>query len=127
MNERQKKFAEYYAQSGNAAESARSAGYSEKYAAQNAGKLLKNTNISEYIKKLSKEIKDERILTVKDRQVILSELAKDDLNEPSDRIKAIDVLNKMSGEYLQKVDVTGKIEAEKSKLDVLIEQVLNDE
>lgn len=41
MTERQKKFAEYYAQCGNAAQSAIQAGYSEKYAGQNADKLLK--------------------------------------------------------------------------------------
>ena len=50
MTERQKKFAEYYAQCGNAAQSAIQAGYSEKYAGQNADKLLKNTNIADYIR-----------------------------------------------------------------------------
>ena len=38
LNARQKKFAEYYAQSGNAAESAVKAGYSAKYANTNASK-----------------------------------------------------------------------------------------
>ena len=74
LNARQKKFAEYYAQSGNAAESAKMAVYSEKFAAQNADKLLKNTNISEYIKQLSDKLKDERIISAKDRQVILSDI-----------------------------------------------------
>lgn len=108
MNERQKKFAEYYAQSGNAAQSAVKAGYSEKYAAQNADKLLKNTNISEYIKQLSEKAQDERIMTAKARQALLSDIAKNDDNAPSDRIKAVDTLNKMTGEYTVKVDTTIK-------------------
>lgn len=108
MNERQKKFAEYYAQSGNAARSAVKAGYSEKYAAQNADKLLKNTNISEYIKQLSEKAQDERIMTAKARQALLSDIAKNDDNAPSDRIKAVDTLNKMTGEYTVKVDTTIK-------------------
>ena len=127
LNARQKKFAEYYAQSGNAAESAKKAGYSEKFAAQNADKLLKNTNISEYIKQLSDKLKDERIISAKDRQVILSDIAKSDEELTPDRIRAIDTLNKMTGEYLNKVEVSGTLKAEQSKLDDLIKQMSEDE
>ena len=104
MNERQKKFAEYYAQSGNASESAKKAGYSEKFAGQNADKLLKNTNIAEYIRELTDKAKDERILTAKDRQVMLSEIACDSEYKAGDRVKAIDTLNKMTGEYITKIE-----------------------
>ena len=108
MNERQKWFAEYYAQSGNAAQSAVKAGYSEKYAGQNADKLLKNTNIAEYIKQLAEKAQDDRIMTAKERQALLSDIAKDEDNAISDRIKAVDTLNKMTGEYTVKVDTTIK-------------------
>lgn len=108
MNERQKRFAEYYAQSGNAAQSAVKAGYSEKYAGQNADKLLKNTNIAEYIKQLAEKAQDDRIMTAKERQALLSDIAKDEDNAISDRIKAVDTLNKMTGEYTVKVDTTIK-------------------
>lgn len=116
LNARQKKFAEYYAQSGNAAESARLAGYSEKFAAQNADKLLKNTNIFEYIKELSDKLKDERIMSAKDRQVTLSEIARSEEQYPADRIRAIDTLNKMTGEYIVKVDA--KVEQSEKLSDV---------
>ena len=108
MNERQKKFAEYYAQSGNAAQSAVKAGYSEKYANTNAPKLLQNTTIQEYIKQLSEKAQDSRIMTAKERQALLSDIAKNGENAPSDRIKAVDTLNKMTGEYTVKVDTTIK-------------------
>lgn len=108
MNERQKRFAEYYAQSGNAAQSAVKAGYSEKYAGQNADKLLKNTNIAEYIKQLAEKAQNSRIMTAKERQALLSDIAKDEDNATSDRIKAVDTLNKMTGEYTVKVDTTIK-------------------
>ena len=104
MNERQRKFAEYYAQSGNASEAAKKAGYSEKFAGQNADKLLKNTNISTYIRQLTEKAKDERILTAKDRQVMLSDIARDDAQKAADRVKAIDTLNKMTGEYVTKIE-----------------------
>lgn len=116
LNARQRKFAEYYAQSGNAAESAVKAGYSAKYANTNASKLLQNTTIANYIKELSEKLKDERIMTAKDRQVLLSNIARDDENEPNDRIKAVDTLNKMTGEYTVKVDA--KVEQSEKLADV---------
>ena len=108
LNLRQRKFAEYYAQSGNAAESARKAGYSENYAAHRTDEMLRNVEISAYIKELTEKAKDERIMTAKDRQVMLSDIARDADNEASDRIKAVDTLNKMTGEYTVKVDTTVK-------------------
>ena len=104
LNLRQRKFAEYYAQNGNASTSAVMAGYSEKYANANAPKLLQNTAIQEYLKELSEKMQDERILTAKERQAILSDIIRDSQHvEPSDRIRAIDTLNKMTGEYTVKV------------------------
>ena len=116
LNARQRKFAEYYAQSGNAAESAVKAGYFAKYANTNASKLLQNTTIANYIRELSEKLKDERIMTAKDRQVLLSDIARDDENEPNDRIKAVDILNKMTGEYTVKVDA--KVEQSEKLADV---------
>lgn len=99
LNVRQKKFAEYYAQSGNTVQSAIKAGYSEKYANARGYELLENVGIAEYIKELSEKAQDERIMTAKERQALLSDIAKDDEYSPADRIRAIDTLNKMTGEY----------------------------
>ncbi len=109
VTERQKKFAEYYAQCGNAAQSAIQAGYSKKYANTNASKLLQNTTITEYIKQLTEDAQTARIMTARERQATLSDIAKDKQNELSDRIRAIDTLNKMTGEYTQKVSIDGDV------------------
>ena len=109
VTERQKKFAEYYAQCGNAAQSAIQAGYSKKYANTNASKLLQNTTITEYIKQLTEDAQTARIMTARERQATLSDIAKDAQNELSDRIRAIDTLNKMTGEYTQKVSIDGDV------------------
>jgi len=55
-------------------------------------------------------------MTAKDRQVLLSDIARDDENEPNDRIKAVDTLNKMTGEYTVKVDA--KVEQSEKLADV---------
>lgn len=127
LNARQKKFAEYYVQSGNAAESARKAGYSETYAEHRTDEMLRKVEVAEYIKQLSDKLKDERIISAKDRQIILSDIAKSKKEFASDRIRAIDTLNKMTGEYLNKVEVSGTLKAEQSKLDDLIKQMSEDE
>ncbi len=123
LNIRQRRFAELYAQTGNTVQSAIKAGYSENYANANACKLLENVRVSEYIRELTDKAKDERIMGVKDRQVALSEIAKNVVNDPIDRIRAIDTLNKMTGEYLQKVEFNGSVKSETSKLSELVKQM----
>lgn len=108
LNPRQKKFAEYYAQCGNTVQSAIKAGYSENYANTNACKLLENDRVAEYIKQLTVQQKRTRILTAIERQEIISDIAKDNENSPADRIKAIDTLNKMTGEYTTKIQAEVK-------------------
>lgn len=109
LNPRQKKFAEFYAQNGNIVQSAIQAGYSENYANANACKLLENVRVSEYLRELTEKVKDKRILTAKDRQIMLSDIARDEVNLAADRIRAVDTLNKMTGEYTVKVDTTVRI------------------
>lgn len=108
MNERQKKFAEYYAQSGNTVQSAIKAGYSEKYANARAYEMLGNVGVAEYIRELSEKVQNERIMTAKERQVLLSDIAKDGDNDTADRIRAVDTLNKMTGEYVAKIQAEVK-------------------
>ena len=120
LNIRQRKFAELYFASGNAAESAIKAGYSESYATHRTDEMLRNVEIAEYIKELIEKAQDDRILTAKERQVMLSDIANNEGLLTADRIRAIDTLNKMTGEYTMKVDTTVKTS---SKLDDVFKQI----
>jgi phage terminase small subunit len=106
LTSRQKKFTEYYAQCGNVVQSAIQAGYSASYANSRAHELLENVGVAAYLRELSAEETESRIISAQERQEILSDLATDTDNEPKDRIKAIDTLNKMTGEYTVKVDAS---------------------
>lgn len=109
MTLKQKNFAEYYAQCGNAVQSAISAGYSESYARKLSHKLLKNIEVAEYLNELSAKTQNERILTAIERQEMLSEIAKDIKGvPPAYRIRAIDTLNKMTGEYTTQIQAEVK-------------------
>lgn len=109
VTERQKKFAEYYAQCGNAAESARKAGYSKNYAEHRTDEMLRKVEIADYIRELTEDAQTARIMTARERQALLSDMAKNGKNSPADRIRAIDTLNKMTGEYTQKVSIDGDV------------------
>ena len=61
MNERQRRFAEYYIETLNAYESAIRAGYSERYAKAQSYKMLDIVGIKEYIEKRFDELEEERI------------------------------------------------------------------
>lgn len=124
MNARQKKFAEYYAQCGNTVQSAIKAGYSVNYANKRAHEeLLGNVGVAKYIKALSEKESKERILTAIERQVILSDIAKKEYESQSDRIKAIDTLNRMTGEYIDRVKLSGEVNTNADKLDKILEQL----
>lgn len=77
----------------------------------NASKLFKNNEISTRYKELIKEADDKAIMTAKERKIWLTELINSPNASNTDRLKAIDLLNKMGGEYIEKVqyeDVTPK-------------------
>lgn len=115
MNPRRKRFTEYYNATGNMTEAAVKAGYSKKTAYSQGNRLLKNAEVQEYLHQLQDAEKEERILDASSRKVLLSEIAQDEMQDANARIKAIDTLNKMTGEYITKND-TGKKEEELPKL-----------
>lgn len=110
MTDKEMKFAELYIQSGNAVKAAIGAGYSEKTArfASNWLNPLKPTKykpeLAEYIDRLNEQIRTENIMSATERQVMLSDIARNEERTASDRIKAIDTLNKMTGEYVAKIE-----------------------
>lgn len=63
LTPRQKAFADYYIETGNAIESAKKAGYAENYAKAQSYKLLENVGISAYIAERVKPTEDKRIAT----------------------------------------------------------------
>ena len=109
LNARQKSFCEFYVASGNATESAIKAGYSEKYTNKNVSKIRQNTAVQEYIKELQEKAKTNRIMTAVERREFLTEVIKNKYEKLQDRLKALDILNKMDGEYIEKMQLSGQI------------------
>ena len=115
LNARQKSFCEFYVASGNATESAIKAGYKEKNARFIGSENLTKANIKKYIEELQEKAKGNRIMTAIERREFLTSMIKDGAVKDTDRLKAVDILNKMDGEYTQKVEVNGELKSDPFK------------
>lgn len=120
MTARQKRFCEEFVKTGNAKQSAISAGYSEKTAEVQGARLLSNVKVKKNIEQLQTEIKNENILDARKMQEILTSIILKESEEDvivvegcgdgvseavtktktasnADRIKAIQLLARMQG------------------------------
>ena len=69
-----------------------------------ACKLFNDTKISQRYKELIDKLEDEALMTAREKRRMLKEMALDLNNSVTDRIKAIDTDNKMTGEYVTKIE-----------------------
>lgn len=122
LNERQRKFVLAYAKSGNALQSAIEAGYSEKTAGSIGQRLLNNVEVAAALKKLGTRRTKRKLDSIEGRRAWLMSVIEGELSDvhvdkdgvDSDvrpslpvRLKAIDQLSKMSGDYITKVEASG--------------------
>lgn len=124
MNERQRRFIDAYIQTGNASEAARQAGYSNKTARHIGTELVAKPDIRLEIDRRLDELKTSRTADTQEILEHLSSVVRGELTEevvtPSgkkrtvkvaerDRLKAAEMLLKVSGAFRERVDV--KIDA----------------
>lgn len=128
LNERQSLFVDFYIQSGNATESAKKAGYSERSAMQLGCELLSNAKIQSAIQSRLAQLESERI--AKDKEVLeyMTAVMRGETTEEvvmnigtgkgytraekitaqvsaKDRLKAAEMLAKVKGMFITKAEV----------------------
>ena len=131
LNIKQKAFADYFIETGNAYQSAIKAGYSENYAKGNVIKLLENESVKAYIDERMKQIESDRIAKAEEvlaflslslrgevvEEVVATETV-DGMIKPvilkkqlsaKDRIKAAELLGKRYALFTEKVDLEGNV------------------
>jgi phage terminase small subunit len=111
VKELQERFCIEFVKSGNATEAYKAAGYkvrSDRVAGAAAARLLGNVCIQETIAKLRDELSSEKIMDAKERRELLTQFARDDETPKQDRLKAMDLLNKMDGVYINKTQISGE-------------------
>ena len=121
LTERQRRFVEFYAKTGNATESARLAGYSSPK--QQGTENLSKPSVRSAIDAINAKTTKKHIMSIEERKARLTEIAEGE--DERTAIKAMDVLNKMGAVYIQKQEIThnfqGKTDGEVIK--IAIEQL----
>lgn len=102
LSEKQKLFADLYIKSLNATQSAKDAGYSEKTAHSQGPRLLEHVGIKTYIQNHRKDQKNTLIADINERKELLTSILRaiEDGADMKDRLKAIELLGKMEGDFL---------------------------
>ena len=108
LNNKQKIFCREYVKNGSNGTQAYMKAYpdaSEETARINASKLLTNTNIQNYIKELQDKAESKEIMTTIQKKEFLSNMIlNDEKANRTDKLRALDILNKMDGEYVTRID-----------------------
>ena len=81
-----------------------------------ASVLAKNDKVLERLKELAEESTTEAVMDATKRKEWLTEIILSNEEETKDKLKAVDILNKMDGAYTEKVELNGKINNPLSKL-----------
>lgn len=97
LKQKHELFCQEYIQDGNGAQSAIRAGYAVKGANAHGSRLLANDSIRARIEELRAELESSKIATAKEIQELLTERFRSEVD--SDGLKAIEIINKMQGNY----------------------------
>ena len=107
LTEKQEKFVQNILQGMNQAEAYRSAypnqKMSDKTVWEAASRLMKNNKVVARLTELRNELVQPSIMTAQERLKWLTELINSE-EDTAAKLKAIDIMNKMQGEYVQKVE-----------------------
>lgn len=105
---KQRKFIEVY--NGNATDAARQAGYSgnDNALGVTGHELLRNPKIAEIIKSRDQQSTNAKIATKEERQAFWTRVMSDENADMSDRLQASKILGQSQGDFITKVEATGK-------------------
>lgn len=70
---------------------------------ENASRLMADSKVQARVKELRDKINDEAIMSAQKRLEWLTKVIQNEEESTGDRLKAIDLMNKMQGEYVQKI------------------------
>ena len=109
LTSKQERFIELY--NGNATETARQSGYSEKTARQQGARLLSNVVISQAIRDRDNESKHIRIADRTSRQKFWTKIMDDEDETMRERRKASELLGRSEADFVERRDV--RVETDK--------------
>ncbi|MEX2395884.1 MAG: terminase small subunit [Balneolales bacterium] len=113
LTEKQKRFADYYIETGNGSESYKRVYKSckkDETARANSSRLLTNDNVREYIQERNTQLEDDRIADMKEVKRFWTDTLRTQENDYKDRLKASEYIAKTNGAFLEKVEHSGGLD-----------------
>ena len=111
LNVKQEKFCVEYARCGNATEAYKTAGYvaTGESARRNASRMLTKADIQKRLAEITAEMAKPVIMNAEERQAMLTSIVKNAFGDCdyNSACKAMDILNKMQGSYVNKLEIGG--------------------
>jgi phage terminase small subunit len=109
LNIKQKRFADFYIETGNAKNSYLRAGYeADGNAAEvNASRLLRNAKVHEYIKERNAQLDVEFIADINETKRFWTEIMRNAGSDIKDRLKASEYIAKTNGAFVDKKELKG--------------------
>lgn len=74
----------------------------------NASKLVADAKVAQRLKELREQLAKPSIMSAQERLEWLTQLIKSENESTTDKLRATDIMNKMQGEYVQKVETEFK-------------------
>lgn len=110
LNIKQKRFADFFIQTGNATDSYVKAGYvTEGHAAEvNASRLLRNAEVIKYIEERNKELASKFIADIEETKRFWTQIMRDAEADIRDRLKASEYIAKTNGAFIDKRELYGQ-------------------
>lgn len=110
LTAKQKKFADYYVNLGDATKAAIKAGYSKKTARFIASENLTKPNIRQYVDQINAKLESERIADMREVKEFWTTMLRDKIQETKDRLKASEFIAKTNGAFQDGVNLTTVVE-----------------
>lgn len=125
LTEKQKRFADYYIETGNATEAYhRAYGGKRTTADANGTKLLGNARIKQYIEERNKQLENDRIVTMEEVKRFWSDTIRDNAADLKHRLKASEYIAKTNAAFIEKQQISGGTD---NTLTVVFDEGMNDE
>lgn len=106
MNDKQKKFCDYYLESGNATEAAIKAGYSKKTARQTGSENLSKPYIKAYIEQRQKEIESARIASITEVMQFYTSVMRGEIKDQFELDATLQDRIKAGNELMKRLDIS---------------------
>lgn len=108
LTRKQELFVQHYLTTNNLTESAKLAGYSEKYANREGWRQFKNPTVAAMIHAGHEKVRAANEVTAQRVMDELANIAFDTKGRPSDRVKALELLGRRFALFVDRQEITGK-------------------